>query len=135
MFLFPDYLCFDSRLIAHETTIAMPYATLAQASRCAAGMCACVCSGVYQARASYCQTFIISPANMQHANPKLGVLSDVQQVTKHKTLGIPNALEIRIRGHGDGAGLKLYACCLLTCLYFPPLFLASISRSIARRNA
>ena len=30
MFLFPDYVCFDSRLIARETTIAMPYAALAQ---------------------------------------------------------------------------------------------------------
>jgi hypothetical protein len=28
MLLFPDYLCFDSRLIAHETTITIPYSAL-----------------------------------------------------------------------------------------------------------
>ena len=30
MFLFPDYVCFDSRLINHETTITMPYTALAE---------------------------------------------------------------------------------------------------------
>lgn len=32
MFLFPDYLCFDSRLIGHETIIAMPYSALSDVS-------------------------------------------------------------------------------------------------------
>lgn len=59
MFLFPDYVCFDSRLIARETTITMPYAALAQ-------------------------------------------------VSKERTLGIPNALEISMRGEGTAIGVKLW---------------------------
>ena len=59
MFLFPDYVCFDSRLIARETTITMPYAALAQ-------------------------------------------------VSKERTLVIPNALEISMRGEGTAIGVKLW---------------------------
>ncbi len=59
MFLFPDYVCFDSRLIGRETTITMPYAALAQ-------------------------------------------------VSKERTLGIPNALEISMRGEGTAIGVKLW---------------------------
>jgi hypothetical protein len=82
MFLFPDFLCFDSRLIAHETTITIPYRLLAEVPRLMRAPCAVTW------RWRGC---------------------DAAQVTKQKILGIPNALEISISGQteGSGVGLKL----------------------------
>jgi hypothetical protein len=87
MFLFPDFLCFDSRLIAHETTITIPYRVLAEV------------------RAPVARAMLT-----HHFPPFLrSRVCDLAQVTKKKTLGIPNALEIVLGGESEGAcaGLKL----------------------------
>ena len=71
---------------------------------------------------------------MQDEKGKPVVLCDVLQVTKQKTLGIPNALEIRVRGHGEGAGLKLYAPCMFArAMHFT--ITHAMHFTITRRNA